>query len=630
MRSIWCIIVLMITLPVSEPLLAQVSPYSISPQWRFGAQSGLSFPSGSYPTSGAPTSTPAASNAGVASVEGSTSISDTTGAVAVYTNTMIVYNKSNANIRDLAADGTCGGSAIAGGVMVPDPASPGDTYYLFVAGDISGGSCQNVGSHYYKFKKNGAGIAQFLSGPNLLIGNTIDESMVSATDGKGNYWLFTHDKASAVFYRWKIDASGVTALSNTTIGAASGGNSSSMKISPCQDKIAWYGGGALAVYNFDKTTGAIGTLIRSWSDNTFKYGLEFSPDEKTLYVAGQGSTVEYYTISSAAARTTLTGGPSSWSMQLGPDGKIYTSGGTGSSTVGVINDPNNPTTTTFSTIANAGTTFRGLSNIAWLSPDAPKIKAVVSNCTVDFSYIFKNYFKDNVSIQPGSESWDFGDASAAGTGSTPTHVYPTGTHTYTVTLTFKDASCGADWSATTTVNTSCIVAPVSLISFTGLKNDEGSKLLWSTASEVNNDYFDVQRSEDGIHFYSIGTVKGHGSTSSASSYSFDDRGFNSIIYYRLAQHDIDGKITYSTIITITPENSSPVISPNPFTNNFTISFSGKNVEIKVLDMLGRIVQKRTMEENTYSIVLGDELNKGSYIISVNTDTENYYYKVIKE
>ncbi len=629
--TIYCLALVVIH---SESLFAQVSPYSISPQWRFGIQSGLNFPSGSYPTSGAPISTPAASNPGIASIEGSTSVSDTTGAVAVYTNTMNAYNKNNISVRNIVTDNKCGGSAIAGGVAIPDPASPNDTYYLFVANDISGGSCQFQGINYYKFKKDGAGIAQYLSGWTNIIGNVVDECLVSATDGKGTYWLYAHSASTNTFYSWKIDATGVTALANTNIGNASGGNSSSMKISPCQNKIAWYGGGQLAVYNYNRTTGAIGALIRSWVDVNFKYGLEFSPDENILYVAGQGSTVQYYNITTGAPVATLGGAaPSSWSMQMGPDGKIYTSGTTGSTTVGVINDPNNPTTTTYSSIADAGSTFRGLSNISWLTPDAPKINAVVTGCAVDFSYIFKNYFKSNIAIQAGSESWNFGDASALGTGATPSHTYPTGTNTYTVTLTFNDGStCGQQWTATTTVNTSCVVAPVTLVNFTGIETEEGTTLLWSTASELNNDYFEIQRSDDGINFYSIGKVKGKGSTSSYSSYSIDDASYSTgLVYYRLVQHDIDGKTTSSYIIKIDRSSSSPVVSPNPFTNNFTISFSGnKNVEIKILDMLGRVVEKRKMEENVYSVTLGEELSKGSYIVNVNTNTENYFYKIIKD
>jgi hypothetical protein len=632
LQTIICCMILMVIF--SESLVAQVSPYSLSPQWRFGVQSGLNFPSGSYPTSGAPVSTPAASNSGTAFVEGSTSVCDTVGVVAIYTNTMFVYNKTNASVRNLTnvgGDNKCGGSAIAGGVAIPDPASPGDTYYLFVANDISGGACQFMGINYYKFRKDGAGNAQYLSGPTNLIGNVPDECLASSTDGKGTYWLFSHSKSTNDFYRWRVDASGVTALANTAIGNASGGNSSSLKFSPCQDKVAWYGGGQLAVYNFNRATGAIGALIRSWVDVNFKYGLEFSPDGNILYVAGQGSTVQYYNITTGAAVATLAGAgaPSSWSMQLGPDGKIYTSGPQSSTTVGVINDPNNPTTTTYGSYALANSTYRGLINLSWLTPDQAKINAVITGCHVDFSYIFKNYFKSNIPIQAGTESWDFGDGSPLGSGAAPSHNYPSGTNSYNVTLTFNDGSlCNHPWSATLTVNTSCVVAPVTLTSFTGIKGEEGTTLLWSTASEINNDYFEIQRSDDGIHFYTVGKVKGN---NSPSYYSFEDTKSNNVVYYRLVQHDIDGKTTNSNVVTINSEYASPVISPNPFSHNFTVSFAAnENAEVKVIDMLGRIIEKRTVGNNSHSIVLGEELNRGSYIICVSTETENYYYKIIKE
>jgi len=110
--------------------------------------------------------------------------------------------------------------------------------------------------------------------------------------------------------------------------------------------------------------------------------------------------------------------------------------------------------------------------------------------------------------------------------------------------------------------------PVTLIEFkSSVSNHNGVELHWATSSEVNNDYFDVERSEDGSYFESIGTVDGHGTTSSGYKYYFTDRsphtGEN---YYRLRQVDFDSKFHYSAVIRCLnnlSEEFEPRLFPNP-------------------------------------------------------------------
>jgi hypothetical protein len=613
---------------VSIQLEAQVAPYALSPQWRFGQQSGLSFPSGSFPTSGGPSAVPTASNAGTQFVETSTSVSDTTGAVALYSNTMNIYNISNADIRNLSSDNTCGGSAISGGVALPDPANPNTSYYLFVANDISGGGCQYRGSNYYRLRKV-AGVVQYQSGPHSLIGNTVDESLCSGTDGQGGYWILTHSQNSNTFKTWKIDASGVNAVSDVSIGSSSWGGAANIKVSPCQDKVAWFGSDGLAVYNFNRTSGAIGSQIRFWSSAGHKYGLEFSSDGNILYTAGQGSVVTWYNIAANTSGTIA--GSSSWTMQLGPDGKIYTSSNGGSS-VGIINNPNSPTTTTYSTLAVNGSMFRGISNIGWLSPDAPVIRYAVACLTVDFSFLFKNYFKDNIAITPGSIEWDFGAGAGfqTGRGATPTHTY-SASGSYTVRVRFRDATCSHQWMATQVVALSCVPTPVTLVRFDGQHAGTHNILSWATSSEIDNDYFAVQRSEDGINFYTIETLRGAGHSSSAIEYQYFDAiaESNAVYYYRLAQYDYDGTVSYSHVIAMKTSVSEPSVSPNPFVGSLRVAYLG-SAEIEVFDILGRLVESKTKSEQEEAILVGASLAPGTYVVAVTTENDRYTYKVVKE
>lgn len=85
------------------------------------------------------------------------------------------------------------------------------------------------------------------------------------------------------------------------------------------------------------------------------------------------------------------------------------------------------------------------------------------------------------------------------------------------------------------------ILPVSLISYEVQKLASRVELNWSTSSEVNNDFFTIKRSKDGIHFDSIGKVSGSGSTQNTSNYSFIDReSLKGINYYKLIQTDYDG------------------------------------------------------------------------------------------
>jgi hypothetical protein len=113
------------------------------------------------------------------------------------------------------------------------------------------------------------------------------------------------------------------------------------------------------------------------------------------------------------------------------------------------------------------------------------------------------------------------------------------------------------WSGQTTfgvfggVVNGVVVLPVELISFTGKKVGRYNELTWQTASEKNNDFFTLEKTNNGEEFEVVGTVKGAGSVSSFSDYSlWDYEVGRSINYYRLKQTDYDGKCTFSEVISI--------------------------------------------------------------------------------
>jgi hypothetical protein len=155
------------------------------------------------------------------------------------------------------------------------------------------------------------------------------------------------------------------------------------------------------------------------------------------------------------------------------------------------------------------------------------------------------------------------------------------------------------------------IIPVELTSFTANYNGNTVQLKWSTATELNNMGFEIQRSRASSAFVTIGFSEGKGTTTESNSYSYTDRTISpSIQYsYRLKQIDFDGSYHYSDVVNLDkslPLNFKLVQNyPNPFNPSTTISF-GLPVKSSVsLDVYNLIVEK-------VSSVYQGELDAGNY------------------
>jgi len=116
------------------------------------------------------------------------------------------------------------------------------------------------------------------------------------------------------------------------------------------------------------------------------------------------------------------------------------------------------------------------------------------------------------------------------------------------TLTLSGIAAFSIWTSSTP---GAVVLPIELITFEGSKYDRSNDLNWVTMTEINNDYFIVERSLDGEQFEFLHEVEGAGTSSIINSYTFSDENFQPTInYYRLKQTDFDGKFTYSDLISI--------------------------------------------------------------------------------
>jgi hypothetical protein len=120
------------------------------------------------------------------------------------------------------------------------------------------------------------------------------------------------------------------------------------------------------------------------------------------------------------------------------------------------------------------------------------------------------------------------------------------------------------------------VLPVQLTQFTATPKTNSVAINWTTASEKDNAFFQIEHSVNGKDFKSIGSVNGNGSSAQTISYSFEHNApAEGVNYYRLKQVDVDGKFNYSTIKTAIIGKASFIIKSNLVTNTLDIITSTK-------------------------------------------------------
>ncbi len=170
--------------------------------------------------------------------------------------------------------------------------------------------------------------------------------------------------------------------------------------------------------------------------------------------------------------------------------------------------------------------------------------------------------------------------------------------------------------------------PVELTSFSANSVNGNVELLWKTATEKNNNGFDVERKSANSEFVKIGFVKGNGTTTNLSSYSFTDKNVNTNYSYRLKQIDFDGTFTYSSIVNVSAGQSPTTFAlaqnfPNPFNPSTSISYSLPKAGVVTLAIFNTLGQKVKEVVNGFQ-------EAGNYTVSINASdlsSGNYIYKV---
>ncbi len=346
---------------------------------------------------------------------------------------------------------------------------------------------------------------------------------------------------------------------------------------------------------------------------------------------------------------TSTGGMETDSFTTAPANIYYvrvyhtgTGAGTGNFTICAFNvsPPTNqatsvtPSNTTTTSTQISWTNGNGLSRLVVALPTF-SIAVPPSNYT---TYTANTVFGSGSQIAVGSNNYVVYD----GTGSTVTITglsistqYSFYVYEYNGTATAKTYLIPGASTYTTTL-------PVKLVSFTGIKENSNAVLSWQTASELNNEGFEIERSSSGQLFNKIGFVKGSGTINKFKNYAYTDIDAfaqNEVAYYRLKQIDFDGKFNYSSVILVNDfkgvfDQISAI--PNPFNSTFAIRMISNykiDAEIVITDIQGKTVfmKKVELEKGLNDIILPETavFEPGVFFIKVSYAGETTMLKLLK-
>jgi hypothetical protein len=210
----------------------------------------------------------------------------------------------------------------------------------------------------------------------------------------------------------------------------------------------------------------------------------------------------------------------------------------------------------------------------------------------------------------------------------------------TATFTSSTVNCTKSSTFTTPTKDYCrdLILPVTLTTLHGECNGKRALISWTTASEHNNDYFVVERSDDAVNFVEVGRVAGAGNSIEMLSYNYADYSIRTgENYYRLTQVDYDGTRTTSEIIEVHCSGNVPLgdpdvyVYPNPFGDELTVhlvNFGDVAAHIQVYDMLGRMLFERTADDTEVVLQLG-ALPDAAYTVRVSTADFVVNKKVVK-
>jgi hypothetical protein len=196
----------------------------------------------------------------------------------------------------------------------------------------------------------------------------------------------------------------------------------------------------------------------------------------------------------------------------------------------------------------------------------------------------------------------------------------------------QNLTLGPVWQFTTPSGASL---PVSLLNFNSRIENKKIRLIWETASELNNDHFEIERSKDGAHFTKIGQVAGKGNSTSLQYYVFyDGQPLPGKIFYRLKQVDINAQGRYSKTVSIVFDNRRAFIAwPNPVDGSGIIQIQMENevkglLKIIVNDLAGREIYSEAKNNARDNFTIRPGLSAGTYTLTLASNDNTASQKIV--
>lgn len=193
---------------------------------------------------------------------------------------------------------------------------------------------------------------------------------------------------------------------------------------------------------------------------------------------------------------------------------------------------------------------------------------------------------------------------------------------------FNDATFCFDYIAITVDYDEAVPLPVELIDFTATEDEDQVTFNWSTAAEINNDYFTIEKSIDGKLWEELAVVSGAGNSNVVLHYSYETYDAETSAYYRLKQTDYDGTVTYSETIQVEVEDGTIELNayPNPTKNVVTVT--GEELsDLQVYDVFGKQLDTSalTVRSSSSSVTLDLSAQEGGlYLVKVGTTVVKVY------
>lgn len=186
-------------------------------------------------------------------------------------------------------------------------------------------------------------------------------------------------------------------------------------------------------------------------------------------------------------------------------------------------------------------------------------------------------------------------------------------------------------SAQFDANNLCALLPIELINFNAqLKADQNVEIHWTTASEVDNDYFEVLKSKDGQNWSVLEKVESAGNSSETRSYEvIDPNPFFDLTYYKLKQTDLDGAFTFSDIRSVNLDEKQAIkIYPIPSNNKVIVENVKYTEDVSITDIAGKKmnVNIKTKESGFGFKINVQHLSPGWYIIQISNDSYKFLVK----